>query len=224
MAYSDGTATGSGHIGWSMFSEARERGRRKRAVLAGVRARSRGRERDDIESDLRRSFARAGIPQTPENLALQADLIADAVGPLGLLEKAVDAIRTGPKPLGLRIERERLTGDRWVPVIVADDPAARSTLRSWSTAHDAIKRNVTVDPDRGARLGASARLTLVPSAEAALRPDVGVFLGSGFVGTVPAVEADVAGLWSAIQTAESADKRLTVRARIEGDAIAVALP
>ncbi|HEY1485486.1 MAG TPA: hypothetical protein VGF84_05250 [Micromonosporaceae bacterium] len=148
MSSNDSTV-GSGNIGWTMFSEARERGRRKRAVLAGVRARSRGRERDDIEVDLRRSFAGAGIPQTPENLALQADLIADAVGPMGLLEKAVDALRTGPKPLGLRFEKERLAGDRWVPVIVADDPAARSTLRSWSTAHDAIKRNVTVDPDRG---------------------------------------------------------------------------
>jgi hypothetical protein len=209
--------TGSGHIGWSIFAEARERGRRKRAVLAGVRERSRGRERDDIESDLRRSFAKAGIPQTPENLALQADLIADAVGPLGLLEKAVDAFRTGPKPLGLRLEKERLAGDRWVGVVVAEDPSARSTLRSWASAHDAIRRTE-------AELTTTARLTLVPSPHSSLKPEVGVFLGSGFVGTLPAIEADVAGLWSAIQTAGAADKRLTVRARLDADSLAIALP
>jgi hypothetical protein len=212
--------TGSGHIGWSIFAEARERGRRKRAVLAGVRARSRGRERDDIESDLRRTFAKAGIPQTPENLALQADLIADAVGPLGLLEKAVGALRDGPRPPEFRIERQRLAGDRWVPVAIAADPSARSTLRSWARAHDAIRRNSTLEPERSAQ----ARLTLVPSAESALKPEVGVFLGSGFVGTVPSVEADVAGLWTAIQTAEAADRKLTVRARINEASIAIALP
>jgi hypothetical protein len=190
---------------------------RRRAVTDAVRKRSRGRDRADVEADLVNSFASEGIPQLPEYTRAQADIIALGVGTFGALGLLVDALR-GKGPHTGRPAKQRLDGARWVGVAVADDPSARSTLHSWATARAAMYRHVTLPQQPSydkIRIGPSARLTVVQPPDAGGRPQVGVFLGSNFVGTLPAVEADVAGLWTAIQKAEAADRRLMVQSKLD---------
>jgi hypothetical protein len=216
--YRGGMSTsGDTFSGPPWLQDSRARVRRKRAVVEAVRKRSRGRDRADVEADLVNSFASEGIPQLPEYTKAQAELIAGGIGTFGALGMIVDAFR-GKRLDGVRPEKERLDGARWVGVAVADDPSARSTLRSWAIARAYLRRHVTLPQQAAydrARLGPWARLTVVQPTDSGGRPQVGVFLGSNFVGTLPAVEADVAGLWTAIQTSEAADRRLTVQSRLD---------
>jgi len=216
---------------WSAFRAGRDRSRRARAVNDAVRDRSHGRDRHDIEADLTRSFAAAGIPQPPERIALRADVISDGLGRTmaGLLEQAVQSRQVPPT---IRLAEERLAGSRWVNVTVSGDRSAQAALRWTAQARANVAHTVSVPS--GSRLeetlaaGPPVRLTLVPSPGADMRPQIGAFLNANFIGTIPLVEADVAGLWPAIQTAEAADRRLVVRSRIEAVdgtyVIAIALP
>jgi len=222
----------SGRMDWrSAFQAGRDRSRRARAVNDAVRERSHGRDRHDIEADLTRSFAAAGIPQTPERIALRADVIVDGRGRTlaGLLEQAVQSRQV---PATLHLAEERLAGNRWVNVTVSSDRSAQAALRWTAQARENVVRHVRVPAGSKAEeamaAGPAVRLTLIPSPGADLRPQIGVFLNANFIGTIPLVEADVAGLWPTIQTAEAADRRLVVRSRIEAVdgsyVIAIALP
>jgi hypothetical protein len=224
----------------SRLADLRERSQRRRAVIDAVRARSQGRahsdiSRSEIEADLARSFADAGIPQLPESVAISAGSVIDGAGATGLsaLAKGIDAIRTGTWSSGLGLVEQRVEGDRWVRVPRSDDRLTRGELRSWAHARDTIFGHVMILPKVARErlaVGPAARLTLVPPHSASPSAQVGVFLSDNFVGALSAADADAdaVDLFAVIRTAEAAHRRVTVQARIDSDAagyvIFVALP
>jgi len=192
------------------FGHVRERHQRVRAVVGSVRADMRGAARDEIVAELARRLAAAGMPDLPENLEQKAALIADVPNALvGLGSALVRVVAGRPGTAGLRRGSRRLDGATWVPVRLADDPLAQRALRIFDTMRPGNAGDMYV-----------GRLVAVPVAE------VGVFLGSTFIGFLP---SDVARAVRPIaEQTDAADEKLLVKGRITGNGgvhtMAVALP
>jgi hypothetical protein len=206
-----------------------ERIRRRRAVVADVTARKGDLSVDEVAAELARAYAEAGIPQTNERLASDAAFVvngrvASVVAAAGSI---ATVLRTKEAPPGLRREKRRLTGDRWVAVELLDDPVVQADLEGRTQVDAKIRRmaadpRINMDPDP---LGPTVRLTVI---DRHATPRLVAFLEDSFVGTLPPADRDSADLWRAIADAEGDDLRLVVRARVEKSdetyALLVALP
>ncbi len=199
----------------SGYATVRDRIQRRQDIIKMVRRRSKGRPVEDIEVDLRREFAVAGIPQAPEMISVTAAGISgSAWSALAMFGRGMRTIAAGGSPAGMRLGRAGLAGDRWIAVDIAGDPSTQEVLRCSARIDESNLNHVPAHA-RAMWPGPSVRLIAVPPAVAGDDDLVGVLLRREFVGTVPLQLVNAGDLREAIERAEASDRRLMVPARID---------